>query len=248
MPTYSSPSIDSKNPLYCPSVPAAVYLDSIRRRLRRNRSRSKPSGKSKHNDYFLRSFSRILDNALLGDSDDEDSRVFPPQSRTYSSYNEEPSPDTSESEESPLGFEYSVPSWEHNDTNDQSENLWVGMRGQPVPTRPPGLRNLKRKRTIFSDIQGPAKHAKSFQSVHESSFDVSLKHERLRYSGFAGLRPRHYLKAMKHYAESTPHIESAPESIIINDPVGSQFKRRIRTLEGAQIAKSALIKCACMLA
>jgi hypothetical protein len=246
MPSYNFPSIDAKNPLYCPSVPAAAYLDSLRRRLHRNRnrSRSKPYSKSTHNEYFLQSFARILDKALLSaDSDDENASAFPPQSRIKSSRREPPSPDTT-SKESPLGFEYAIPAWEQDDTDDLSENPWVGMRGQPVPTKPPGLPNLKRKRTTFSDIRGPAKHVKSFQSIHESSFDVSVKHEKLRYSGVASPRPRPnlYLKTIEPNAESTPHVKPG-RKCNDNDSL-EQYKLRIRALEGAQIMKSDMAICA----
>jgi hypothetical protein len=241
MPTYSFPSIDVKNPLYCPSVSAAAYLDSLRRRLRRNRSRPNPYRKSTHNEYFLQSFARILDNALLSsDSDDEDTRAFPPQSRIKSSHPGQLSSDTNEAKT--LGFEYAIPTWEYEDADDLSENLWVGIKGQPLPSKLPALQDLKRKRTSFSDIRGPAKHAKSFQSVQESSFDISVKHEKLRYSGFADLCPRPYLKTIEPSAESTPPVKHGQKSNDA-DSMELQFKLRIRALEGAQILKFDVTIC-----
>lgn len=235
MPSYNFPSIDAKNPFYCPSVPAAAYLDSLRRRL----SRTGPYSKSTNNQYFLKSFARILDKALLSDDsdnddDDDDTSAFlEPSSRINLSHRElEPSLETSE--DHPLGFEYTIPTWEYEDIDDLSENPWVGIRGQPVPSNPPGLQNLKRKRTSFSDIRGPEKHAKSFQSVHDSSFDVSVKHEKLRYSELDIPRPRPYRKTIEPNAESTPHIKPE-QKCNENDTVQLQFKLRIRALEGVQI-------------
>lgn len=240
MPSYSFPSIDTKNPLYCPSVPAAVYIDSLRRRLDRNRSRSKRNSKSRHKEHFLRSFARILDNALLsGDSDDENPNIFPRHKSLL-----ELSPD----DENTLGFEYAKPAWEQDDMDDSSDNPdnpWISMRGQPIPKIPPGLPNLKRKRTTFSDIYGPAKHAKSFQSIHESSFDISVKHEKLQYSGFASPRSGPYLKTIEPgpNAESTPHVHPGHTSNV-DGCLDMQFKSRIRALEGAQILISDVTLCA----
>jgi hypothetical protein len=46
--------------------------------------------------------------------------------------------------------------------------------------------SVKRKRSLsscsFSDINGPPQHARSFQSVHDSSFEITIKHEKLNYS------------------------------------------------------------------
>jgi hypothetical protein len=239
MSTQSLPSIDEKNPLYCPAVPAAVYLDSLRRYFYRNeRSRSNKT----HNDGFLRSFARLLDNALLSsDTDDEDVLVFPPKSQMGSSHRNKSSPDTSD--DNPLGYQYDIPSWEHEDANDISENPWVDVGGRPVPMKPPGLRILKRKRISFSDMRGPAKHAKSFQAVQESSFDITVKHEKLRYSGFAGSRPRTYLKTIEPSAESTPRNKPV-RKCNVRKANGQQLRLRIRTLEGAQISKSGMSICA----
>ena len=45
-------------------------------------------------------------------------------------------------------------------------------------SRPP----LKRKRSnTFSDIHGSSKYARSTLSIHESSFEISVKRERLQY-------------------------------------------------------------------
>lgn len=232
MPSYNFPSIDAKNPFYCPSVPAAAYLDSLRRRL----SRTGPYSKSTNNQYFLKSFARILDKALLSDDsdnddDDDDTSAFlEPSSRINLSHRELELPSPETSEDHPLGFEYTIPTWEYEDIDDLSENPWVGIRGQPVPSNPPGLQNLKRKRTSFSDIRGPEKHAKSFQSVHDSSFDVSVKHEKLRYSELDIPRPRPYRKTIEPNAESTPHIKPE-QKCNENDTVQLQFKFRIRALE-----------------
>lgn len=66
-----------------------------------------------------------------------------------------------------------IPAWEKEGLSDLSD------RRPPVQ-----LRSVKRKLSFsssFSDIKQPAKYARSFQSVHDSSFELSVKAQRLFY-------------------------------------------------------------------
>ncbi|KAF5379663.1 hypothetical protein D9615_005779 [Tricholomella constricta] len=177
---FDAPSVDENNPLYCPSVTAASYLESLRHQRRPN-TRGKPS----RNDRFLQSFARILEKALvtnsnaLGSSDDESyPELLFKRPRTTST--------SSEDSENLPNFSYAIPAWERDDV----QGFWGTLQGnrdgsgqlEPVPLD----LGLKRKRERFSDLRGPPAYARSAQSVQDSSFDVVVKHEKLSYFAAPG--------------------------------------------------------------
>jgi len=96
--------------------------------------------------------------------------------------------------------------------------LALGVRSRVQPSEEV---KRKRKRSSFSDIRGPPRYARSIQSVHESSFDITLKPEKLSYAGIPGSSDKTNL-ALK------------------TDRVGSEEERhsvleiRIKELEGAE--------------
>ncbi|RDB25528.1 hypothetical protein Hypma_006214 [Hypsizygus marmoreus] len=182
---HSIPLVDKNNPLYCPAVTASAYLDSLRRHLqRKQRSHVKPTGKQ--HDRHLQSFALVLDRALGSgtcDSSDEGEEDQPlvhlidPRMRTSS--NEE------------INLPYVIPAWEHKDTDSDSatstEGTWIGVRKRRLLVdehRQPS--NVKRKRTSMKDIRVSPEHARSIQSVHESSFELDIQHHKLSYKTFPG--------------------------------------------------------------
>lgn len=223
------PSIDEKNPLYCPAVSATAYLDSIRHHLHQRTSRTSKNKKSR-NDQLLVSFARVLDKALLsGDSSDE-SDVFPPRSLVRPA-----SPDSSEEDTVTANSQYSIPAWERFNEDDESYSLddqWVGMRGVPIPPRR-RQNGLKRKRSPFSDINGPSRHARSIQSVHDSSFDVTVRRENLVYSvpGSAKKMRRDPQPPSSLVGSTSKPSSRKPRS----DKDKSTLLTRIRNLEGISI-------------
>lgn len=224
------PSIDEKNPLYCPAVSATAYLDSIRH-LHRGTSRTSKNKKSRNNQLLV-SFARVLDKALLsGDSGDE-SDVFPPRSLVRPA-----SPDSSEEDTITVNSQYSIPTWERFNEDDDSYSLddqWVGMRGVPIPPRR-RQNGLKRKRSPFSDINGPSKHARSIQSVHDSSFDITARRENLVYSV-----PGSAKKWRRDPQSASGLVGSAGKPSSRKTPQSGKNKStllaRIRNLEGIYIA------------
>jgi hypothetical protein len=90
-----------------------------------------------------------------------------------------------------------------------------------------GRDSVKRKRSpscSFSDIWRSSKHARSFQSVHESSFEITIKRERLDYfPSNAAYSP--YQRVQPAIAKTT--------STTLHD-----LKLRIRTLESNDILYS----------
>jgi hypothetical protein len=161
MQNYVLPSIDEQNPLYCPALPAASYLNSLRRQLRQSHN-SRTHTVQPQEDRLLHSFTHILNQAFLQDDNDQ------PDPTGYDSSRREPSRQ--------LGLKYSIPSWER----EVSLNLTLGDTSghSGLPYRPINPL-LKRKRTSFSDIKGPKKQARSFQSINNISFEFSVKREKL---------------------------------------------------------------------
>jgi hypothetical protein len=78
---------------------------------------------------------------------------------------------------------------------------------------------LKRKRSgssnTFSDIRGPERYTKSLQSVHDSSFDLSIQAEQLHYSS----------SAYSHRGPVEPPVEFL-------EPTVESLSLKIRALEG----------------
>jgi hypothetical protein len=223
---HNLPSVDEKNPLYCPAVSATAYLDSIRRHLHRG---ARPSKRSR-NDQLLVSFTRVLGKALLSGDSDDDSDVFPPNPLVRS-----PSLNSSDDDTVTVNSRYSIPAWERFGEEDESYNphdQWVGMRDNPLPPRP-GRNGLKRKRSSFSDINGPSKYAKSIQSVRDSSFDITVRRENLAYSvpasGKKRLQPKvppGFVGSGKASCRKTPRLVKDTSALLL----------KIRNLEGAQLS------------
>ncbi|KAJ7202748.1 hypothetical protein B0H12DRAFT_1330755 [Mycena haematopus] len=145
------PTIDEKNPLYCPAITASKYLSSLRRQ---NRRRKSLRGENQPpQDRWLSSFAHVLDKALQEGDVESLGKL-------------------SQSENDSIATSFTLPSWstsfEHRSTIVKKEI-----------SRPPLKR--KRSRPSFSDLDGPSKHMRSIQSVHESSFEISVRRERLQF-------------------------------------------------------------------
>ncbi|KAG5643084.1 hypothetical protein DXG03_001579 [Asterophora parasitica] len=170
---FDAPSIDENNPLYCPSVTPASYLESLRHKRRDLSTRSR--GKTSRNDRFQHSFALILEKALVTDaldsSDDEldhGERVFK-RPRTISNSSDESLP----------AYSYPIPAWELED--EQKQEFWDSV----APGSPGGCEkpmHKKQRRGCFTELHGPPKYERSGHSVQDSSFDVVVKHETLSYS------------------------------------------------------------------
>jgi hypothetical protein len=180
---YSLPTIDEKNPLYCPAITASSYLSSLRRQNRRRKSSRTEN--QPPNDRVLSSFARVLDKALQeGDNEPLGTLLKPEDDDSIAT-----------------SFTLST-SFEHRSTVKK------------VTYRPPLKR--KRSRTSFSDLDGPSKYARSIQSVHESSFEISVKRERLQ---FFPPKPQY-----SHFV--------LPKKSILKAPLTDDLRAKIRTLEG----------------
>ncbi|KAL6301507.1 hypothetical protein BKA93DRAFT_919725 [Sparassis latifolia] len=160
---FNEPVIDDQNPFYCPTVTAISYLETLRHELHAHPSRYTTAIHEK----LRPSFSKRLEQSM--DEDDLLDLLYQPIRAARDS------PDMS--------------SLLSNSLKNPTLN-WE--RGTPAPTSDqhdlrqdhPELR-VKRKRShsaeTFSDMVGPPKHERSFQSVNDDSFYLSAKAHRICY-------------------------------------------------------------------
>ncbi|KZT02534.1 uncharacterized protein LAESUDRAFT_738637 [Laetiporus sulphureus 93-53] len=154
---YTVPIIDEQNPLYCPNIDAAAFLESLRQHIR-----SDPPPYSRLPEEHIPSFAERLDQSL----DESDIyrllyRALPHVSKLSSN----------------SSVSSSIRHWE------QETPLPRAGRDQYARS-PPGVK-VKRKRSesmeTFSDLLAPPKRERSLQSVNDKSFEVSGKADRLCY-------------------------------------------------------------------
>ena len=158
------PSVDEHNPLYCPEFPKSTYLKVVNRCLAHRRQK-KTSGQ--HQPLRLLSDSsttseRILGEFLSGDNwpsgpIDSDTEDLPPYSLT----------------DAPLS-----PSF-HKGSNSKALETRCVYAPNPVH----GARLKRKSSESFSDFLAPPKYARSILSTHDSSFDVEVRREKLRFFG-----------------------------------------------------------------
>ena len=163
MPVYVKPIVDDNNPLYCPAIPAALYLKSLRGRFNNKSGWSRRRGRP----YLSQSFARTLERSTRSeDSDDDDN-------------------DTTGSDWI-LGNYYAS----HKQSLVRRKHLKDFLTGEldhgsiqeNYLASPKRFQSFTLKRKLcFSDLGAPPKYAKSQPSFHESSFDIELQHEKLEY-------------------------------------------------------------------
>ena len=185
------PIVDDKNPLYCPAIPAALYLKSLRGRFRK-------FGRSQRRLDLFQSFARTLEqSARTNDSDDGE--------------------DSTESDWI-LGNYYGSgrkPLWGRR-KHQEDLPLYLPVNGKlghhsieekPVNhlTTPRRLETFSLKRKLsFSDLGAPPKYARSQPSFHDSSFDIEIQHEKLEYfSSAMDSSPQH---APHHSGTERPDV------------------------------------------
>jgi hypothetical protein len=214
---YQIPVIDEHNPFYCPNVSPNSYLATLHDSL----SQSNISA----DKISLCSFAQILDQKFFDIDEKDGDRYHHQDYRSAVALSRKPV--------SPIP-PYSPLSWET----------------RHLPAYPPGLAPLKheqytvaldvapalkRKRTsssnTFSDFEGPTKHARSSESIHESSFDISGKAEKIFGSHF--------------YEESPVLGVPIPLPTQANTKIGHEnnFLARICALEGKFVASQCSSCC-----
>ncbi|EKM57872.1 uncharacterized protein PHACADRAFT_206742 [Phanerochaete carnosa HHB-10118-sp] len=166
MKDYDIPKVDRNNPLYCPSVPAVVFLESIRRKIHDKGGISREStpefSPDHENRHSLSSFTRLLDKSVT-DDDLLELLYNPGHSETLLGNGDN-----------------------SGDTNLSSVLQGVTSRGLTVPVSPQVyacdcLIKEEESSISFSDLRGPAKREMSLPSGNEGSFEISGKADPIVY-------------------------------------------------------------------
>ena len=206
MPVYVIPTVDDNNPLYCPAIPAALYLKSLRGRFNK-------SGWSRRRPDLFQSFARTLEQSTrTEDSDDDDNTI---------------------GSDWILG-NYYAPG--HKQSLVRRQHLGDFVTGEldhdsiqenylASPKRLQSF-NLKRK-LCFSDLDAPPKYARSQPSFHDSSFDIEVQHEKLEY--FSNTMEYSPQKAPQLSRAERPDVETLADRLDSTLP-GIRLRERLFAL------------------
>lgn len=161
------PSVDENNPLYCPEFPKSTYLKVVNRCLALRKRKKITGHRQRYQSLRLLSDSsttseRILGEFLSGDNWSEgpinsDVDDLPPYSLTDA---------------------HLSPSF-HKCSNSKALPTRYVYASNPVH----GARSKRKSSESFSDFLAPPKYARSMLSAHDSSFDVEVRREKLRFFG-----------------------------------------------------------------
>lgn len=222
--SYALPVVDEKNPFYCPAISASTYVKSLRQKFSRKQA-SRPN----HRINKL-SFAQLLDRSLLQSDDEESSDISQEWTSRFSDQNPCLPPILSSGSREGLP---DIPAWEKDPIHLHLPPLLETIGDSSC------LANFlksgsKRKKTSFSDLRGPAKHARSFQSVQDSSFDIEVKHEKLNYSGSFPCSPP--AQPVQTSPKAPPGLASAINFELLIDCLdetmpGIRLKERLRNLK-----------------
>jgi hypothetical protein len=207
MPVYVLPIVDNNNPLYCPDIPAALYLKSLRGRFNK-------SGPWSHRrpDLF-QSFARTLEQSTrTEDSDDDDDTIGSDWilGNYYAS-----------------GHKKSLVRCQNLEDFVSRELDHDSIQGNCMAS-PKRFQNFSLKRKLFfSDLGAPPKYARSQPSFHDSSFDIEVQHEKLEY--FSNVLESSPQKAPQHSRAERPDIEALADRLDSTLP-GIRLRERLLAL------------------
>ena len=204
MPVYVIPTVDDNNPLYCPAIPAALYLKSLRGRFNKSRWPRRP-------DLF-QSFARTLEQSTRSEDSDDDVAVG--SDWILGNYH---APGHKQSLVGPQHLEDFVTGELDRDTI-QEKYLASPKRFQNF--------SLKRK-LCFSDLGAPPKYARSQPSFHDSSFDIEVQHEKLEY--FLNAIESSPQNTPQHPRAKRPDIETLADRLDSTLP-GIRLRERLLAL------------------
>lgn len=152
------PTTDANNPFYCPSVPAALFLESIRQKIRQSGQNACDSSRentpelieSSHEDLFP-SFTKLLDQSMC--EEDMLELLYRPDNRLLGSAG-----DSSFSSVCPSG-----------------PFLAYGRGFSRTSKSSPGISSG------FSDFAMPARREMSIVDVNDGSFELSAKADKIHF-------------------------------------------------------------------
>ncbi|TRM68547.1 hypothetical protein BD626DRAFT_118050 [Schizophyllum amplum] len=172
----SCPVVDDQNPLYCPTLPATSYLESLRRQVARDSYAQRALGEDP-----LLSFARLLQNALQDshsgkpqDSHPRTRAAVARQSAAISAISPRPIDERFNFSDLTLGSSFS----------QLDSTICDGTRNLRIDAVPVSRPALKRRLSDFSDLNGSEQRDRSLLSNQDTSFDVVVKHECLDYDAY----------------------------------------------------------------
>ena len=164
------PSVDENNPLYCPEYPKSTYIKVVNRYLSLRRGR-KTLGDQRQT-LKQQSLLLLSDSSIRSTSSERILGEFLSGNNWFSR------PIDGDADLPPYTF--TDPSWSPSLPKGPHFNL-VDTAANYAPVSKYGAR-MKRKSSItFSDLLAPPKYARSVPSAHDSSFDVEVRREKLRF-------------------------------------------------------------------
>ena len=214
----AGPLVDEQpsNPFYCPRIPAVSFMDTLRRQLYQDigspRQTSTPYRIGKK---LLLSYARNLDRALFSRCRESKVSTSHPESVT------EPNS--------------RVSLWDDSSTLGSHRGRASGLLSRDsIKHKQISLSSLS-----FNDIGGQTDHVKSYQSVHESSFEVEIRSEKLNYA-----RPGSAQSSVG-YLESILRRQIIDQASMDRQSTLYDLKLRIQNFEGAVIFLDAHINDNC---
>ena len=208
MPVYVIPIVDDSNPLYCPAIPAALYLKSLRGRFNK-------SGWSHRRLGLCQSFARTLEQSTrTEDSDDEDTVGSDWILGNYYSHSNK----------------QSLARRQHLGDSVTGELDHDSAQKKPVDylASPKRFQSFSLKRKLcFSDLGAPPKYARSQPSFHDSSFDIDVQHEKLEY--FSNTMESSPQTAPQHSRAERPNVETLADRLDSTLP-GIRLRERLLSL------------------
>ena len=196
---FATPMVDEQpsNPFYCPDIPPLSFIDMLRRQLYQDvGSPRQTSTPYRIGKKLLLSYARNLDRALF-------SRHRKPRvSISHEDLVTEPNSRAS--------------LWDDSSTLGSHRDRGLFSRGSV----------MHKSSWSFGDIGCHTNHVKSFQSVHESSFEVEIKSEKLYYPRSTSAR------SSGGYLESVLRRQIINRASLDQQPTLYDLKLRIQNFEG----------------
>lgn len=219
MQAYDNPLVDDKNPCYCPTIPAAVYLKSLRCKTRNVEKTS--SLHPSLSPYFTSLLGQSVHDSDVHDVEDAMGSdwildgYFTSGRGWFSS---------------PLSAQDDLPPYSPTESaklHPKSSGLEIQKEFTIVAIPQARGHGLKRKGS-FSDLKAPPKYARSAQSAPDSSFDVELRREQLRYSdSLSSPQPKdHVLTSIEQPKNDMAHLITSLDCALS----GIRLKERLLAL------------------
>jgi hypothetical protein len=147
---------DDNNPLYCPHISKSTYLEGLSQYVTlRAQGSHRPSG---YRESRLRSDDSHSSDRILGEYFASGNNWFPASGEDV------------------------LPPYSSTVTDPSLTLQTIPVNLGPTIARLPGPRLKRKSSETFSDFGAPPKYAHSLQSIHDSSFEIEVRRQRLLFS------------------------------------------------------------------